>query len=541
MALKDKSRVVTRSSIFKLILLSSIGFALNAYLDNFTSNDPSPVFSTYYPFYYLSIKQKAHLMRFDNCYPVTKFRISGSGYRQSANYGRDQDRNGVNLGDMNGRWNMFSPFYDPALANKLFNLIGDPSSACKPFITQPNLSDKNQEFGFFTVPMLYRKNGVRFEAEMLLVDSCYYAIGLRAQFGVADIRQTVLGFSDLTCQALGISCPAYNGTTEPTDPPEPLAQAPVAVAVPYINQETNPIPPCPAESPCVVVGPTTPVSCVPLTQTFKPCEDTTLCLGYTSECKKYVIQNIMDNSNEIFDCLGIDTCNFNKVGLEDLRLNLYWRQIFIINQENQFFPRLLFMPFIDIGVGIPLDKPKDPFKAFALPTGNDGFASAGMSAGFTLDYLNTIDLVFEGGFTKFFQKALCDISLPTNKKESGFFPYRADINMTPGTTWRFGIGMHAYHFLDNLNFWQEWLILSHRPDKIEVCRSFIPEDSIYYKQGFLVDQAECLSKWEVVLVNTALDYDLSPHLSIGLLWQAPVRQRNAYQSGTVMGSINYIY
>lgn len=535
-----------KSSLFKIFIFTSFlistHFSTYAYLANLTRNDPFPYFSSYYPYAFLSIRQKAHLRLFDNCYPTSRFRISASGYREFASFARDQEKNAINLGDINGRWNMLALFYDPVLRDKLFSVLNfTPTQNCTDLIINPIKSDPNKEFGFFTVPMLYRKYGVRFESELLLIDRCFYAVGLRIQFGVADIRQTVLGFKDLTCQALGIACPASSQTIIEDTCPAPTPAPPPPVARPFIDETTNPIPPCPAEQPCVQVGPTTPTDCVPLTQRFTPCCNQTLCLSFPAECKQEVVENIMMQRNIIFDCLGIDTCNFNRVGMEDLRLNLYWRQIFVINQEGEFYPRVLFMPFLDAGVGIPLDRERDARKAFSLPIGNNNHLSAGLTGGFTIDFLDTIDLYFQAGFTRFFKRDFCNVSLPTNVKEGGIFPYKADVNVRPGSTWQFSAGMYAYHFLDNLSFWWEWLIVSHRPDRIKVCKSFIPEDSIYFKQGFLVDLAECLSKWEVHMVNAALNYDLSPNLSVGLLWQAPVKQRNAYRSGTILGTVTFVY
>lgn len=542
MALK-KSRVSRVSTFFKLLLIS-LQFTTYSYLDNLTNNDPFPQFSSVYPYSYLSTRQKAHLMQLDYCYPVSRFRISASGYRQSACFARDHNRNAINIGDLNGRWNMLALFYDQSLRDQLFKILNfNPEGTCLEDITDPSKSDPNQEFGFFTVPILYRKYGVRFETELLLVDRCFYSIGLRIQFGVADIRQTVLDFSDLTCQALGIACPAVSNDTSTTltTCPSPTPEPPVPVARPFINENTNPLPPCPANTPCVPVGPCVPLDCVPLTQRFEPCCDATVCFPFTAECKRIVIEKIMKQKNIIFDFLGLDTCSFNRVGPEDLRINLFWRQIFVINQENPAYPRLLFMPFIDAGIGIPLDKERDPRLAFSVPIGNNNHVSAGINAGFTLDFLDTIDLSFHAGFTRFFKRNFCNVRLPTHPKESGIFPYKADVEIRPGTTYHFGAGIHAYHFLDNLSVWSEWQYISHREDRIKVCRSFIPEDSIYFEKGFLVDLAECLTKWEVHFITTGFNYDLSPFLSTGILWQAPVKQRNAYRSGTVLGTITFTY
>lgn len=548
-----------------LILLSLIYNKPIQALANLTNNDPYPLFSSIFPYSYLTDRQKGQLMQFEYAYPVSRFRINASGYRQAANFGRNRERDAVNLGDLpNGRWNMLSFFWDPVLAQQLFGALNinfstavlnstncnpEMNSTCIPtdtlnncfcIITQPDKSDPNKEFGFFTIPMLYRKYGVRFESELLLFDSCFYAIGLRVQTGVANITQRVLGFTDLTCQALGVACP-YSSSTTLDGAPSPLAQAPIAVAVPYINEVTNPIPPCPAQVPCVPVGPTTPIDCVELPQTFTPCETNTLCFSFDAPVKQVVIENIMRKKHIIADFFGLNLNSFDKVDMEDMRMILFWRQIFIINEEDEFYPRLILMPWAEAGVALPLGRQRNQTKPFSLPIGNNDHISTGLSAGFTLGYLDTIDLNFAAGFTRFFAREYCGYRLPTHPKESGIFPYTADVNIRPGTTWQFGASMNAYRFLGNLSFWAEYLIVQHRHDEIEVCRSFIPSTSIYYKSGFLVEKAEDLTKWEAQVINFAFNYDLSPYLTAGILWQAPVKDRNAYRSGTVLGTLSFVY
>ena len=103
------------------------------------------------------------------------------------------------------------------------------------------------------------------------------------------------------------------------------------------------------------------------------------------------------------------------------------------------------------------------------------------------------------------------------------------------------VGLHAYHFLGNTSFWAEYSVISHTEDYIKVCRSFIPEDSIYFETGFDVARAECFSKWESHVANFGCNYDLSDNFSIGLAFQAPVRQRNSYKASTVLGSISFVY
>jgi hypothetical protein len=521
-------------SIFFALLGCEI--SLQGMFPSQTQNDPLPLFSSVFPNDFLATRQKANLMRFDYTYAPARFRVSVSGYRQYANRAKSQERETIYLGDLKGRWNMLALFYDPKMSAVLQAALGldyDKTTCEKKFIEDPKFSDPRQEFGFFSIPLLYRKYGVRFESELLLIDRCFYAVGIMAQWGLNDIRQTVLNFNDMTCQALGEACPTSSiprGVTDPGTCPEPTPQAPPGVAPPFIDPTQAP--PCPIDDQGTCV--------VPL-QTFQPLCDQTLNFGFPAECKRFVIENIMSQRDKIADLLGLDICNYHKVGMDDLRLSMYWRHLFVINEDNEQYPRLIFMPFAQVGVGIPMMKEIKNNIVFALPNGNNRHTFVGGRAGFTLDFLDTIDIYAAGGFSYFFEREYCNFYMPTNPKESGIFPYSADVTIRPGPTWTFNVGMNAYRFLDNLSVWAEYAIVSHTPDKIKVCRSFIPDGSIYFESGFDVERAECFSKWEVHVVNVGFNYDLFDCLSLGILWQAPAKQRNAYRSGMVMGTLTFVF
>lgn len=525
-----------------LLTLVSVGTSLSGMFPSLTQNDPLPLFSTVFPNDFLATRQKANLMRYDYTYAPARFRVSVSGYRQSANRAKDSERQTIYPGDLKGRWNMLALFYDPKLRDVLYPALGisttDPDTApCRAFIEDPKFSDPRQEFGFFSIPLLYRKYGVRFESEILLVDKCFYAIGIMAQWGINDIRQTICNFNDMTCQALGTACPTSSvarGTTASPSCPAPNPAAPPAIAPPFVNPAD--VPPCPqfgcneCQTTCAV----------PL-QPFQSLCDQTLNFGFSSECKRFVIENIMSQRDKIASLLGLDICNYHKVGMDDLRLSMYWRHLFVINEDDERYPRVVFMPFAQAGVGIPMMKEIKNNTVFALPNGNNRHTFVGGRAGGTLTFLDTIDIYAVGGFSYFFEREYCNFYMPTNTKESGIFPYSADVIIRPGPTWTFNFGMNAYRFLDNLSVWLEYAIVSHTPDRIKVCRSFIPQGSEYFERGFDVERAECFSKWEVHVANIGFNYDLFDCLSIGLLWQIPAKQRNAYRSGMVMGSINFVY
>lgn len=487
-------------------------------LNNLTNNDPYPIYTAVYPYDFLShgYKKADKFLDLDNI-PPKVFRLSLTPFRQSASCAKSiygvpctipslPTGFGLNFGGV---------FYDPLMANSLASNLGlDISSdgedqPCFDYIRTPTEADSTHQFGYVSLDSVYRKYGLRLQAEYLLFNRCNSALGLKIQTGVADIRQTIETITDLTCSATGITCPGSCGTTT-----------------------------CPCATDLVA-------SC---------------------SCKTLMSQDIIDQKDIVLKTLGYDKlCNTYKKSphMEDLRILLYFRHTYDLNQEDSYsWPRVLFMPFLEVGGAIPLSDQIDPNDILAIPVGNNDHYSVGMSTGFTLDFLDTVDLAIEGGFTHFFSHKTCNAPLPTFSLENGLFPYKADINVQPGSTWNFGITMNAYHFLDRLSFWIQYMLLSHGQNDIKVCKSYIPDGSVFspnytgepvgdfdllpmpavpQKQGFNTCDAQCVSKWEVHMLNLSFTYDISPNAGMGLAWQLPMRLRNAFRSNTVLGTFYLTY
>jgi hypothetical protein len=113
--------------------------------------------------------------------------------------------------------------------------------------------------------------------------------------------------------------------------------------------------------------------------------------------------------------------------------------------------------------------------------------------------------------------------------QKGIYPFPTTVKRTPGINGNFGILFHAYHFLDCLSFHAEYAFIRHCEDKIKVLNDPI--------NAFRPRQLECLTKWTSQMLTTAFNYDISPNLILGVGAQWPTRQRNAYRSTTLFGSI----
>lgn len=367
------------------------------------------------------------------------------------------------LGDLTGRTGMIALIYGPlpegvnqwtstlqTARENLFpdQVMTDPNAV----LDDPMKIDTNQDFGYFSFPLKYRKRGVRFDIYLQFWDD----IGINIQTGVSSIRQTIQK--------------RINLTDEVVDP------------------ETQ--------------------------------------FGLT---RTQVNTNLMEPFENIAQEIDLDVCNFQQNSIEEIRLSLYWRHAYEINKNKYDFPYLLVIPYLEIGGSTSPGKKKNPNKFFGLPFGNNEHASVGLTGGIDFDFIESIEVGGEVGFTHFFDKSFSNFRVPTNKFQTTIFPFTTDVKISPGRNWHFAGKITAYHFLDKLSMYFQYVLIEHKDDDIKLKRS---------DPTFLPKVLEKTTGWKTKLANIGFNYDISPNLLLGFLWQAPLSQRNTYRSTTILFTFN---
>ena len=80
----------------------------------------------------------------------------------------------------------------------------------------------------------------------------------------------------------------------------------------------------------------------------------------------------------------------------------------------------------------------------------------------------------------------------------------------------------------------EWIVVDHKQDKITLREP--------NREGaFLPEVLERTTSFKAKLGNAGFNYDISPNIGLGFLWQIPFSQRNSYRSSTVMAGINVTF
>lgn len=533
-----------------LLLVSIFHNSSLSALSSLANNDPYPVYSAIYDPYLTRWEREWIIGCNEICCDNETWSLSISAFDQKARSGRDFSHRKRLLGDLTGPWNMLGMLYGrlPEGKSLVNTQLGEAklhifSDLMQSMLENPTediplgfentlisthshatfvLTDSGQNIGFFSVPIKYRKIGVRFQFDVQFCGD----FGLTIQGGVSEIRQTITGFIDLTpnvqSQNQGVGSAFGNAPNcPPTLCPGQSFDNNFFRNIPVLRDDPN----------------------NPPFQNYSLCDncDPSLCpagsLTETSTCTNPYLEienQLMDPSkaNTIFHQIGYNPCNFEETSFEDLRFIFWWRHIYEINRDRCSWPYFLLTPSLEFNFVAPTAKKKDRKELFSVPFGNDGHFSVGFDAGISIDFVETVEIAFYGGLNYFFSREINHYHIPTDVYQQSIFPFSTTVNVQPGLNFNWRAVFHAYHFVDRLSAFAEYVLVKHETDSIKLVN---PDPA------FLLQKAECTTKFTSQFVNTSLYYDISPNIQLGVLAQFPVAQRNAYRSSMYMGTFRAVF
>ncbi len=245
-------------------------------------------------------------------------------------------------------------------------------------------------------------------------------------------------------------------------------------------------------------------------------------------------QFLMEPARAIFKQLGavVDT-DIQKTGAEDVSLYATLRHNFPVNQDAdpEDWPYFIFTPIIQIGGTIAVAKPKNPDVIYDLCLGNNKHQSVNIAGGFSFDFAETLELDFFAGLTHFFNRTYL-ARVPTSIYQSVLFPYSTMITVKPGNSWFVSLGINAYHFLENLSVYVQYLYTAHLIDTV----TLVTPDPAFLPSRLAED-----SPFKIQVANFGFDYDLSPNFSLGVGYQMPLARRGAYKANTVLLNATFTF
>jgi hypothetical protein len=465
-----------------LVLLAHV-CSLQA-LTTLNYNDMSPPFSSKYHFDFMNEEEKEILKDKDIKSIYERVQVSTSFVGQKATKARDMNKVSVLVGDVHGRLNMVGLMYGavptgqtrPAKLTAALTLplsgLGTLTAAdlqarhgltqAQVLLSNSYFSDKTQNFGFFSLPVKYRKIAGRFKVSGRILDD--FVISL--QGGVADMKQTTTHYTDKT---LSMTDANYQDVYHQN----------------ILANEAN-----------------------------------------FAQDRSVVETNLMDQHTQIFTEMGVNGEDWHDTGLEDISLSLAWRHNIRINKDEdpKDWAPFIFTPHFLIAGTIGAGNAQDPDVLLSLPFGNNKHHAIHFATGFSIDFHESVEMSFEAGGTHFFDRTY-ETRVPTDELQSLLFPFKTIVKVEPGQTWHTTIGMNAHHFLDKLSVFVQYSYVQNLKDKINL----VTADT-----AFIPRRLEDQSSSKVQNAQVGFNYDLSPNMSFGFLWQAPLAQRASYKTTTIL-------
>jgi len=247
--------------------------------------------------------------------------------------------------------------------------------------------------------------------------------------------------------------------------------------------------------------------------------------GYPNVTAPNVEKYLMNEFDCIIKEIGMSNQTYQKTGLEELMAELYWRYPFSLNENREDWLQILAIPYLEGGVGFSPSDAVNTSELYGHMFGNNKHVSAGIAAGFCLDFVETVEIGAEVGYTHFFDQNFDCFRVPNSKLQNVIYPFTTSVNVQPGHNMHYAIKLTARNFLEKLSGYFQFVALEHTQDCITLRHpdpAFVPE-VLGRKTGF-----------KTKVANLGLTYPLTPNFLAGFMWQAPLSQRGAGRTTTIM-------
>ena len=377
----------------------------------------------------------------------------------------------------------------------------------QPFTSIPNLESMQTEeeiIGYLSIPTKYRRYGSRFE----FTAATDIGIGFNLKLGVASISQRALYNNEILFGNVDVT--TFNSSTSTTTSGAQATTNTIPNAAYYLKNNVRVLVQNPFNNGVNNGG-----------STVTPTE--------VSDAQWYeALRNIRNNTanqlKTIAKTIGLNLNDFQKTGIEDLRAELFWRKGFKLQTPEP----VVFIPYLSLFTTLDVAGVADANQLLAVPFGNNGHASYGGQAGFTLDFNDNFEIGSVVGVSGYTSRNEANMRMPNAENQSVIYPYTTSAKLQPGNTWYASLLINSHHFEEDLSFFMQYLYVGHSKDKITLNT---PDDI------FLPEVLEGKSIWNTHVANLGLNYEVSPSVMLGCAGQIPLKQFNAYRSSSFVFSI----
>ncbi len=229
---------------------------------------------------------------------------------------------------------------------------------------------------------------------------------------------------------------------------------------------------------------------------------------------------------DVMHDIGVNYSDWHALGIEDMSLQFTYRKNIPVQQEadDRKWTKFVFIPHLTVIATGAFGEKKNPDILLSLPFGNNGHHSLSLMAGLALAFNETIEVFAEGGITEYASQNQ-DLRVPTSIYQSGLYPYKTRVKVTPSNTYQGTFGLNAHYFIDKLSTFVQVNYAAHEHDSFEL---------LQYDPAYILSRLETDTEWKYGVVNVGLNYDLSPSISLGAAAQLPMGNRASYLSNTFM-------
>lgn len=263
---------------------------------------------------------------------------------------------------------------------------------------------------------------------------------------------------------------------------------------------------------------------------------------------KYIFSPVA--REKLFKEIDVDASEIRDTCLEDMHMQLFWHFPYEMKEKGELSVTMI--PGLAVGAWLPTGKVKDSRRIFSIDTGNGGFYGLTFEGSLGFDYPKLLQASFGAGALVSMSKEFKDYRVPSSGKyvggalngqqipikQSGIYPWRTTVGITPGVTWYANASLKADGFSGALSFYFDYIYTYHQKDTIH-----LRESNTTRSEAFKLGPAKLSeeSNWKTQLMNFGLDYRINQHLSFGSGLQAMIGGVRVVKTTTVMGSMTLTF
>lgn len=248
--------------------------------------------------------------------------------------------------------------------------------------------------------------------------------------------------------------------------------------------------------------------------------------------KTAIIQKLMGKQARMAIAreLELDLSEQRHTDIEDLHVSVYWHLPFEIKEKDEHV--MTVAPSFSIGAWLPLGQERDQNKAFMLSAGNDGYAAITAEGSVALDFPQMIQLSIGAGASFYSSRDISNYRVPTSTHQVGIIPWKTTVNRQPGPMWYAHVSLKAENFSPGFSGYFDFIHTEHTRDTF-----VIKEANSRRKAKFMPELLEQRSAWKIQQINAGIKYDLTKHVSFGVLVQGTISGMRTYRTTSVLTSL----